>query len=295
MRRYHVIEKGLSMPDFRPRFGMEMVTKLVNCLQVWDTLKKCSSGAGGENQISAARAVLLAYAKKHKELNIDISDFLPETSLPDSVKESQALGGTKFLETVSVEDRAAFRRVVGSRVSVRDFVTERVPSREMIQQAIEMAVTSPSVCNRQTWRVHAYEGARAQEILALQNGNRGFGHRIPMVLAVTSDMRFFTGTIERYQSWIDGGMFSMTLLLGLHAQGLGAVPLNWSVRNKQDVAMRNDSGIPDHERIIMLIGCGYPSEGTVVANSQRRPGDTFIRWADDASGVVSEGQTPNIK
>jgi len=291
MRRYHVIEKGLSMPDFRPRFGMDMVTKLLSCLKEWDTLKECSSGEGGENQISAARAALLAYAKKHKDLDVDISDFLPETSFPAPIKESQAIGGTKPLVAVSAEDLAAFRRVVGSRVSVRDFVADRVPSREVIQQAFGMAVTSPSVCNRQTWRVHAFEGARAQEILALQNGNRGFGHRIPIVLAVTSDMRFFTGTIERYQSWIDGGMFSMTLLLGLHAQGLGAVSLNWSVRNKQDIAMRNDSGIPAHERIIMLIGCGYPSESTVVANSQRRPGETFIRWEDDASGVVSEGHT----
>lgn len=275
IRRYHVIEKGLSMPDFKPRSGIDMVTKLISCLKEWDELKRCSDGA---NQIESARVVLVAYARKHKGLGVDISDYLSDEVLISISPRPQVPGGTKSWVAVSEEDGAAFQRLAASRVSVRDFIADRIPARAVIQGAIDLAITSPSVCNRQTWRVHAYEGERAQEILSLQNGNRGFGHRIPTVLVVTSDMRFFTGTIERYQAWIDGGMFAMTLLLGLHSVGLGAVALNWSVRNEQDEMLRAKGGIPEHERVVMLIGCGYPTEGAVVANSLRRPAQSFIRW-----------------
>lgn len=281
MRRYHVIEKGLSMPEFRPRFGVEMVSKLVDCLGEWDALKTCAVEGGENNQICSAKAVLVAYAERHRELSVDVSDFLSAEMLAEIDTEDSAPGGTKLFGGVSLEDGAAFERIVESRASVRDFDIEQKPSHGVIQRAIEMAVKSPSVCNRQTWRVHAFEGERAQKMLSLQNGNRGFGHRIPTILIVTSDMRFFGGSIERYQSWVDGGMFSMTLLLALHSIGLGAVALNWSVRNAQDNAIRKEAGIPNYERIIMFIGCGYPAEGVIVANSQRRPTETFIRWDDE--------------
>jgi nitroreductase len=283
MRRYHVIEKGLSMPEFRPRFGVEMVSRLVDCLGEWDALKRCTAEDSENNQICSAQAVLVAYAERHRELGVDVSDFLSAEILDGIDTENTTSGGTKPFEGVRLEDGAAFQRMVNSRVSVRDFDIDQQPSHELIQRAIEMAVRSPSVCNRQTWRVHAFEGERAQKMLSLQNGNRGFGHRIPTVLIVTSDMRFFGGAIERYQSWVDGGMFSMTLLLALHSIGLGAVALNWSVLNVRDNAIRKVAGIPYYERIIMFIGCGYPAEGVIVANSQRRPAETFIRWDDDAS------------
>jgi nitroreductase len=280
IRRYHVIEKGLCMSDFRPRFGVDNVRELICCLEQWNRQAKCRNTSGENIQVRAGRAALLAYGERHKKHGIDVSDVLPAEYLRATSSDHSGLAGTKPLERVSCEDRAAFRRVVDSRVSVRDFEVGQIPLRHLIQDAVEMAARTPSVCNRQTWRVHAFEGQRAQDVLSLQTGNRGFGHTIPLVLIVTSNMLYFTGTIERNQAWIDGGMFSMTLLLSLHAQGLGAVSLNWSVLNERDEALRNLGGIPAHERIIMLIGCGYPKAGAVVPLSLRRPTETFLEWHD---------------
>lgn len=99
-----------------------------------------------------------------------------------------------------------------------------------------------------------------------------------MVIIVTSDLRYFTGTVERYQSWIDGGMFSMLLLLALHAKGLGAVALNWSVTNERDSALHEAMSLPEYERVIMLIGCGYPSPDGLVPVSKRRSPEKITRW-----------------
>ncbi len=276
IRRYHVIEKGLSMPDFRPRFGADMVRQLSQQLRQWEQLCEGDTTCPN-NQIEAAYAVLHAYRLRHKELKIDISDILGADDA-SSRCDVTGKGGVIPLPQVESNDAEAFNRVVRSRTSVRDFEPDRIPDQSCIENAVSLAIRSPSVCNRQTWRVHVFTGKRAQEVLALQNGNRGFGHTIPMVLIPTSDMRYFTGNIERYQAWIDGGMFSMTLLLALHAEGLGTVSLNWSVENARDEALRKVANIPDYERIMMFIGCGYAKEGAMVAHSLRRPVNEFIHW-----------------
>ena len=268
IRLYHVIEKGLCMPEFRPRFGSSMVRQLQDSLKRWD----------GEQttQIESGWRVLEAYVARHSEMGIDISDIL---ELPLGIPSSclnQSEGGIRDFSRIDEADRAAFLRVFSSRSSMRHFDPTKIPSKEAIKEAVKVSLRTPSVCNRQTWRVHSYASEDAQKLLALQNVNRGFGQTIPHVLVVTSDLRLFTGTSERYQSWIDGGMFSMSLLLALHSGGLGAISLNWSVLNRQDKALRAAADIPDHERIIMLIGCGYPVENSKVPVSSRRSPEDIL-------------------
>jgi nitroreductase len=88
---------------------------------------------------------------------------------------------------------------------------------------------------------------------------------------VTSDLRHFMNIGERNQGWIDGGMFSMQLLLALHAEGLGACPLNWSTDYKEDERFRAISVIPDHEIIMMFIAVGHLPDEFKIAQSARRP------------------------
>lgn len=275
VRRYHVLEKGLAMPEFRPGFGVPMVRDLLNYLEQWKSL-----GLKSNEQFAAAQAVLRAYRDRHVELDYDLGDLFLDVDLGEPCE--LGAGGTKPFQPPTVEDCQAFEKVSRSRASVRSFDPERLPERETILQAIATAARAPSVCNRQTARAHVYTGAMVGRLLAFQNGNRGFGHRVPLLFVVTSDLRFFTGVDERNQAWIDGGMFAMLLLLALHAQGLGAVPLNWSVKNKPDVDLREAGEIPEHERIIMLIGCGYPEKGAIVPVSQRKPAEKIIRFHESS-------------
>ena len=266
-RLYHSLEKGLCMPDFHPRSGESTVRCLIAILADNETLQEMNAG-----QVAAARSVLHAYRARHDQLGVDVSDFcagwtedMPESSF-------------RQWSPVSEKDATTFSRVMMSRKSIRNFKTDRIPDRPIIETAIRQAITSPSVCNRQTWRVHAFQGDKTQQLLALQSGNRGFGHTIPLLLIITSDMRSFTGAEERYQPWIEGGLFSMSLLLALHAQGLGAVALNWSVRNKVDLTLHQRAGIPAHERVILMIGCGFPVEGALVPASKRRDESSILDW-----------------
>ncbi|MEP2777067.1 MAG: nitroreductase family protein [Luteolibacter sp.] len=276
IRHYHVVEKGLSMPEFRPKFGAPLVRTLVRLVRDW------RARYGEENlQYRSAVDVLKAYYLKHVESGECIDDILApavisEFALDDSQR--ALAGGVRIPVFPSPEEGAAYRKVATSRASIRRYVADKIPDEGIIGDAVEIAKWSPSVCNRQSWRVHAYRGTDIEKLLKHQQGNRGFGHQIPVLLVVTSDLRCFTGPVERYQGWIDGGMFSMALLLALHSLGLGAVPLNWSALNRTDEALRKDANIPDHERVIMLIGCGYPDDTAPIPNSCRHEVEHFLAW-----------------
>jgi nitroreductase len=277
VRQYHVIEKGLTMPDFRPGFGQDMVRGLVRSMRAME--KHPCANRCDATQLSAARATLREYHERHAALGHDISEILPGSDRDLWENATPGDGGSRSFTPVNAEDADAFERVVRSRSSVRSFDPDRTPSRDSIMAAIDLAMRSPSVCNRQTARVHVFTGEDAQRALSFQSGNRGFGHKIPMVIIVTSDLRYFTGTAERYQGWIDGGMFSMLLLLALHSQGLGAVSLNWSVNNERDQQLRAAVGIPDYERVIMLIGCGFSAADALIPVSTRRRAADVVSWA----------------
>ena len=49
-----------------------------------------------------------------------------------------------------------------------------------------------------------------------------------MLLIIAMDLKAFVPAHERYQHWIDGGMFSMSIIYALHSLGLSSCCLNWS-------------------------------------------------------------------
>ncbi|MBC9226847.1 nitroreductase family protein [Aeromicrobium sp. zg-636] len=166
----------------------------------------------------------------------------------------------------------AITRFVTTRRSVRNFdVTRPVPD-PLIQQAVQFAGTTPSVCNRRSFKAHYFDSRDTIDaLLSLQNGNSGFGHTVPGLFVITEKRSAFAGPGERNQRWVDGGLFSMTLVWVLHALGLGTCFLNWSQTHARTDALREAAGIPPTEDVIVLIAVGYPSLNHRVARSPQRP------------------------
>jgi len=141
---------------------------------------------------------------------------------------------------------------------------------EAVRRAMEVA---PSVCNRQGGRVYMLTSeAGKRAALSFQNGNRGWGHEAGVVLVMAASQEHYVlMREERYQAWIDGGMWSQAVLMGLHSVGLGACPLNWDVTPAVDMKMREAVGISPADTILMLVAVGhYPSTFDVAA-SPRKP------------------------
>lgn len=261
---YHGVEKGLSLTEPRPNFGLALISMLTEKLSQYS---KRHDPSGVPPAVSALKSYR-AFNAAHEIVNERLDRFLH--GLPDD--------GTGGIWSTRREEIEAATRAVGpeffwSRHSVRQY-SDKPVSMDLIRQSVDMARKTPTVCNRQGTRVHLFEDA--QEALCWQPGNRGFGHLASRALVVTADLQAFSGSGERNQPFVDGGMFAMSILYALHALGLGACPLAWSMRPSRDRDMRRALNIPESEIVIMMISVGHLPDALDVARSHRRPLEHFL-------------------
>ncbi len=199
---------------------------------------------------------------------------------PEATSPAHVGGGTHDIrrEQVLAHARRDLAPFFASRHSIRQFAPDPVP-RALIEQAVVMAQKTPSVCNRQTSRVYAFDDPiERRQVLACQRGNAGFGHEIQVALVVTSDIEAFFTVGERNQCWVDGGMFAMSLVYALHSLGLGTICLNWSVEYPLDRRLHTVAGIPASQAVIMMIGVGFLPERLRVTQSPRKALDEVLHW-----------------
>ncbi len=258
LKTAHRIDKGLALAAPRLGFGKEAASELqaqmehlqalaakswvlspaLATLRRWQLFQQQSGHAGMGNRVQTAPST-------------------PYVQWDRALVQSWASGN--------------FAQLVKVRRSVRQFSREPV-SRVMIERAVVMAGCSPSVCNRSAARVWMVQNPELRaQLLQMQNGNAGFGEQAPILLIISVVQQAFQTVAERYQPWIDGGLFAMTLIYALHYQGLGTCCLNWSVEPEQDRRFKQAAQLPAHERIIMLLAVGNLLNQVCVAHSPRRP------------------------
>lgn len=274
----HKIEKALSLRSPRPGFGLMVVSRLV------ENLERYFVDYGTDEICVTAIDVLKEYAKfntSHGIEDIELDKKLDGFCLLQKQdKENFQQGGTILVKRDDIlrDSSLDLEGFFESRHSIRQFSDKLVP-REMVERAIRLALKTPSVCNRQSWKVHAFaEPNILKKVVACQKGNAGFGEQIKTVLVVTSNTETFFSVGERNQCWIDGGMFSMSLVYALHSLGLGSICLNWSVERAADRELHRVASIPDSDAIIMLIGIGFLPETLRVAQSKRKPIKETLVW-----------------
>ncbi|MGC8823779.1 MAG: nitroreductase family protein [Bacteroidales bacterium] len=271
---YHAVEKGLCMPQRRMGFGQRLIQDLIHHCKLFAD----SYNTSDENFVHAIK-VLAEYYEVHanylhlldNKLVKNIQDFL----LNFSYKPSQQLILTK--EEYLFHQKSSFDLFAQSRHSLRNFSGS--VDDNLLFNAIRLAQTAPSSCNRQPSRVYIINDKdKKLQALSLQNGNRGFGNLADKVLVITEDLNYFLSISERNEAYINGGMFALNLLYALHFYGIGACPLNWCAEKANDIALRKLCSIPDNEIIILLIAIGGIPESFMLASSPRMRTDTIIHW-----------------
>ena len=65
---YHVVEKGLSMPDFRPRFGAPTVKKLISLIQEGEQKFKWCQNVNYLTAVLALRSLLRGWPSRRAGL-----------------------------------------------------------------------------------------------------------------------------------------------------------------------------------------------------------------------------------
>jgi nitroreductase len=267
--KYHEIEKGLSLSAPRKGFGAERVDGLIVLMREY------MDRYGVDGFLRVPCDVLRAYAKFNLEnafpdypYKARIQQLLDEIG----VFEGANVGGVTEIrsETIRNVTSGVTDEFFLSRYSIRQLSSEAVNTAD-IDAAVAIALKSPAVCNRQNGYVHVVEDKDLiRQMLEIQGGAKGFAEQIDKLLVITNKLTGFWDSGERNQCWIDGGMFSMSLILGLHAKGLGTCCLNWSKTAVVDRVMRKLLGLPDSEVIIMLLAVGHIPDSLNVAYSSRK-------------------------
>lgn len=271
---YHQLEKGLSLKEPRVGFGVKKAEAFIKVLL--DYLNKY----GIDKTSTVCLNVLSEYMKFQKENNFSKTDLYSKIEklmldYPININE----GGTKLVSKQEIylnSRKFNFEDFTNSRYSIRNFAPGNVDL-SLIEEAIRIAQKTPSVCNRQPWKVHVYEEkTMIKKVLEYQNGHRGFSEGIDKLILVTSDLNSFFGVGERNQAFIDGGMFSMSLVYGLHSLGVGTCCLNCSINYQTDKKLRDVAQIGKSEAIIMMIAVGNIPDELRVASSPRKELETVF-------------------
>jgi len=265
VKHCHIVEKGLALPFPRKGFGQPKILDLIARTHAYE--KHYSN-----SQISLmVRDTLREYLGFHAE---DLQ-LLPDTFLETirsflEEKPAQGKGGLKNLKKseMNVFGGESFERFLKCRHSIRNFSGVPV-SDEVIMKALAISQNTPSVCNRQGWFVHYYKDKKKiNELLSFQNGNAGFTESIDKLLIVTASTKAFTRN-EHNQLFIDGGLYSMNLMLSLHSVGLGSCPLNTCMPWFKAKRLKRAADISQHERVIMMVAVGNLQDEFSVAQSEK--------------------------
>ena len=262
---YHALEKGLVVEVPREGFGVAKIRPTIAAIMELERIGHAGVATRG------ARGLLQSYVRFHDDHKLkmpaEVEDEL--RAFVDEMGDETHPGGAYTLTRKELREASDFdyERFIQARSSVRHFTGEPV-SPEMVKTAVRQSIKTPRSCNREMRRVYAaYDPALRDHLLSYHNGNRGFGHKLGVVLVVTVDLREWDTIGERNQGWVDGGLFAMALVYALHAAGLGTCMLNWSEDCDTDRRLRGAFKIPDHEIVITLIGAGHvPDEFDLTAS-----------------------------
>lgn len=265
LKKYHSVEKGLSLPNPRPGFGEKKVFDLISEITYYN-IKYPES-----NLLKFPIAALKNYCDFNKEngyRNHAIENKI--NNLCNNIDLNGTTAGVKLVHKKEILDKVSidFSSLVFSRHSIRQYKNEDV-SIETIKRALKIANQSPSACNRQPWHTYVFKGEKKDKLLNFQGGCRGFEGTINTAILVTSDLNCFDIN-EIHQAYIDGGLYSMSLIYAIHSLGLGSIPLTTGFKRIKLNKFYKTFNVPNNQVPIVIVGIGHLPETFSVACSNRK-------------------------
>lgn len=259
MLTMHKLEKGMSMKKNPRIFGGDKALYLVNCLYDY------SDNYGKDDLFKIAANVIYEYSldewsTKEEKIRNKISLFLESNK---SVL-SKGYAGVKSVSEPPEFEEKRIMEFFQSRNSVRDYSAQTVTIEE-INKAIDFAKVTPTACNRQSSRVYYYnEEKQMKAIIENQLGTQGWCDRAKGIIVVTSNQNYFNGSYERYEPFIDGGLYAMNLVYGLHLQHIATCFKMFVREPKREKEFKKLAGIPFNEIPVVLILVGHYKADTVL-------------------------------
>ena len=277
-RNIHRLEKGLLMRPMRPVFGLDYIADTVAMYA--RRLAAGASVANGDRELQWASEVLERYFD-----TIDshpISDCARETfrSSPEPLRAASGPLSpyARDLSRGPPVSYDALHQLAIQRRSVRWYLDKKVPH-GILEKALAIAAESPSACNRQPFQFRFFdEPEMLRKVVSLPMGTSGFGPHLPSVAVIVGQQRHFFDPRDRHLIYIDGALAAMSFALAMETLGLATCLINWPDVAHLEKAMQELIGLAEDERVVMLIGYGYPDPEGLVAASAKKPISDLARF-----------------
>ena len=263
----HIIEKGLSLVDVKPWFGQPKINSLMADVRGYHAKY-------GDNKLLFFVVSMLQsyfdYNSNNEGVPTElIVQFESLKSLLGDFEDKSLEGGFVEVGKDDAHDgKFDFKEFAHSRHSVRSFTGETVDI-QIIHNALKIAETTPSACNRQPWYNYVIVNKKViEDVLTIQRGSRQFKDQVSSLVITASSAHFFFGD-EYNQMYFNTGLYAMNLLYALHSEGLGTIPLNMGLSLNELDQIRKICGIPDTQMPISMIAVGVLPEHYKYAKSAR--------------------------
>ena len=263
----HILEKGLSLSNVKPWFGQPKIIALIA------DVKNYYCQYGDKKLLYWVVSMLQSYMDynarnedapqkiidQFESLKVMLGDFSDE-----SLKGGYVEVNRKEIQQCDFD----YDKFTLSRHSVRSFTGEQVDM-QLIHNALKIAETTPSACNRQPWYNYVITDKKViDDILSIQRGSRQFKDQVS-ALVITSSSAHFFGNDEYNQMYFNTGLYAMNLLLAFHSEGLGTIPLNMGLKMKELDRIKKICCMPKAQLPISLIALGVLPKHYKYAKSAR--------------------------
>ncbi len=264
----HALEKGMLNDNPRP-FGKEKINTLLNSLNQYylHSNNKNINSFAVELTISILNSYINFYKKNNWENKEEYNQVL---NFLKSYKKNNLLSGAHTIEKEKFIDNTKFDffSFLKSRHSTRSF--KNIPlKKEDIKKAIEMAILSPSACNRQMCKIFHIKNKDLIINYLSGIGNFDLKNNIDFFL-VTFDMDNYLFLSDRHEGWFNAGLISMNFVNALHSLGIGSCFLQFGNLLKEEKELKEKLNIPLNNRIAIVIAAGYYKDSFKVAYSTRK-------------------------
>lgn len=260
MLTMHSLEKGLSFTENAREFGKDKADRLCKLLRAYIT------EFGNDKMTKIGLNVLSTYVQSE----FATSDSKVREQITELLSNNSSLIEPNYAGVKEVQKPHSFNiryieEFYESRNSVRDF--DKRPLSDLdIKNVLQFATHTPSACNRQANKVYVVRDSNLiAQLMDLQLGDQGWCRNASTLFVITTNRSFFASEIERYQGYIDGGLYAMNFVMGLHAHQIASCFKMYIRDPKLEKKFKKTVGIPQVESPVILILAGYYKETSCLS------------------------------
>ncbi|MDR5674217.1 nitroreductase family protein [Halalkaliarchaeum sp. AArc-GB] len=258
------------MKDRRPVFAESYIREVVgDLITAWDP-------ENDDDQLRWAVDVLVEYFDTVERTDIISEaedefveflsgiDYSPDNRVPFPRKELDD-------SPVSIDE---LKQLAVRRTSTRWFEQRDVP-KEPVDDALEVAMQSPSACNRQSYEFRLYDDPEMiDEITSLAIGASGYKDNIPLLAVIVGKQRAYFNDRDKHVIYIDASLAAMAFQFALETQGLASCSINWPAIPENERQMEELLDLDCDENVVMLMAIGYPDPDGMIPYSEKKAVET---------------------